>query len=289
MAVDGINVHLDTTHAGLVKSLGCRWARIDIYWWTVETSPGKYSWSQTDRQVETYTSAGLQVYATLMGTPAWHRASITDVPDPAVWARFCAAAAKRYGRRISVYSMWNEPNLGKTFWKGTPKQFCQTILAPGGDAVKSVNPGLMVAAPDLATTGKSDWPEWLSELKHHVSHFDITAIHSYHDEASTVRRCFVSGKVPILSWLVPKWRSYNQYLKKVGKPVFLTETGLEAKYGSQKEMDRQAKFTRELQSMKGEMGVQEIFFYTLADAPAGLEAPFGFYTSDWLPKTVVHT
>lgn len=285
--IDGLNIHIDSNHIPQAKMTGCEWVRIDINWWNIEKKNNVFEWGSVDRLVDSLHANHLKIYATLMGAPSWHRREFNEVPDPAIWARFCSVFARRYQNKIDVYSLWNEPNLGTRFWKGGVKQFFQTIVAPGYQAIKSVNPTLLVAAPDLATTGKSKWTEWLSEMKHHVDYFDIVSIHSYHDSASTIKRCFTVGKVPILNIIVPKWRSYNSYLRKLGKPVFLTEVGLPAKWGNSSQEKAQKKFTEKIMGYKKDMGVKEIFFYTLVDAEAALEEPFGFYSINWNPKLVV--
>ena len=285
MKIDGINVHEDSLSPKVIP-LGCDWVRIDVNWWTVEQQNGIYSWGHMDKLVNHYVSAGFKVYATLMGTPGWHKGNFNDPPSPTIWARFCTACAKRYQNKIAVYSLWNEPNLGKTFWTGDMKQFFQTIVAPGAQAIKSVNPNLAVAAADFATTSKSKWPSWLNEFKHHMRYIDIVSIHSYKDSASEVERAFTKG-TPILGWLFPKYRPYNQYLGKLKKPVFLTEVGLEAKFGNSKQMKAQAKFVKEVQERKGDMKVDTVLFYCLKDADKDLEKPFGFYSINGEGKTVV--
>lgn len=285
--IDGLNIHIDGNHLPQAKMTGCGWVRIDINWWDIELRDNSFSWGHVDNLVNTLHNNHVKIYATLMGTPKWHKPAFNNPPDAVVWMRFCALVAMRYGTKIDVYSLWNEPNLGDTFWTGGMQEFFQVIVAPGYQAIKTVNPNLVVAAPDLATTGRSNWPEWLHEMKHHKNYFDIVSIHSYHDSASTVKRCFTVGKVPILNIFVPKWRAYNSYLKDLKKPVFLTEVGLPAKYGNSRQEKAQKKFVEDIMKYKKDMKVEQIFFYTLVDANAALEKPFGFYSINWNAKEVV--
>ena len=69
--------------------------------------------------------------------------------------------------------------------------------------------------------------------------------------------------------------------------MFLTEVGLEAKYGNSKQMKEQAKFVKGVQDNREDMGVEKVFFYCLFDADEKLEKPFGFYSINGEPKTVV--
>lgn len=288
MFVDGINVHTDYNNIDLVKKIGCRWVRVDLYWWDIEPQNGKYSWSKTDALINAYKSAGIRIYATLMGSPPWHRSKFTDPPDPTSWACFCRDVAKRYQGKINVYSLWNEPNLGKHhFWNGTMKEFFDIIIVNGYKAIKGVNPSLIVAGADFATNSSSDWTSWLTMMRKYNKYVDLVSIHSYKDTGKEVVNAFTKGKCPILNWMIPKWRPYNQYLKKICKPVFLTEAGIEARYGNGKEMLKQYDFVKYVQDHTDEMKVGAAIFYCLRDDNSGVEGPFGFYTHDKKPKTVV--
>lgn len=284
--IDGINIHVDNSHVDLVKRLGCSWVRIDVDWWNTERKNGVYSWGLLDSIITKYKNAGFLIYATLMGTPAWHKLSITDPPDMEIWTRFCKAFAKRYLGKVSVISLWNEPNLGKRFWSGSKDEFFETIVRSGYTAIKSVNKDILVAAPDFATTSNSDWPSWLSKMKKYRNFIDILSIHTYHDTAEEVVRCWNYGKVPLIGWIVPKWRPYKWYIKDIGKPTYLTEIGLEANYGNADEMKRQKELVSDIMKEKRELGVDFIFFYCLLDADPSMEEPFGFYSSNGKPKTV---
>lgn len=288
MVIDGINTHINYNDINLVKKLGCKWVRVDFEWWNIETKDDHYSWSRVDSLINAYSSAGFTIYATLMGSPAWHRPSFKNPPDPAIWARFCRNVAKRYQHKIAVYSLWNEPNLSpKSFWSGGVKEFFDVIIVNGYNAIKGVNPSLQVAGADFATNHASDWTEWLSMMRKYSKYVDIVSIHSYKHTGEEVVRAFTKGKFPVLNWFIPTWRPYNQYLKKIGKPVILTEVGLEASYSSPKEMAKQSEFVKCVQSNVHKMGVQAAIFYCLLDDNSGVEGPFGFYTSDKKPKTVV--
>lgn len=284
--IDGINVHTDYKHISQVQHLGCSWVRIDINWWQIELAKNNYVWSPIDSLVNTYASKGIKIYATLMGTPKWHKPNFTNPPDPYIWQNFCTAFAKRYNGKIAVISLWNEPNLGKRFWTGSTKDFFEIIIKHGYEAVKTVNPNVSVACGDFATTSSSDWPEWLSMAKKYKKYFDIIGIHTYHDTVSEVKRCWNLGKVPIIGWFLPKWQPYSWYLSGIHKPVYLTETGLVAAYGNNKEMAKQKKFAEEIMKDKKDIDVENIFFYCLTDANPAAEQPYGFYDSSFRPKLV---
>lgn len=284
MKIDGINAHVDPNDSPLVQRLGCEWVRIDVNWWTIETSNNNFNWGPLDQLVNSYYSKNIKIYASLMGSPSWHRPSFNNPPDVGLWTRFCTKVAQRYRHKIFVYSLWNEPNLGDRFWTGGMKEFFQTIVVPGAQAIKNVDLSLMVAMADFATLSSSKWPEWLREAKHHLSNIDIVSIHTYKDTGWEVKCAFKYGKVPIINIFVPKWRPYNYYLNKMNRTVFLTEVGLPAHYGNTAEMDKQRDLVESVQKDKHDINVDAVFFYCLKDADPTLEEPYGLYNSDGLPK-----
>jgi hypothetical protein len=83
-----------------------------------------YDWSQVDRVVSLAREKGIQVLLTITG-PGPHFTSSSPrrcrkvpcsfKPRPKDFGAFAAAVAKRYAGRVDYYSIWNEPNIGKTW------------------------------------------------------------------------------------------------------------------------------------------------------------------------------
>lgn len=83
-----------------------------------------YDWSATDRLVSLARAQGVKILLTVTGPgPFFTSASpskckrlpCTYKPDTKDFAGFAAAVAKRYRGKASYYSIWNEPNIGKTW------------------------------------------------------------------------------------------------------------------------------------------------------------------------------
>jgi hypothetical protein len=83
-------------------------------------SPG-YHWGAYDQIVNYARSDGLKVLLTISGPiPHWASASPRKCsatckykPRPDLFGRFSAAVARHFRGRVAMYSVWNEPNLGK--------------------------------------------------------------------------------------------------------------------------------------------------------------------------------
>jgi len=89
-----------------------------------DPSSSEYDWAATDQLVQLAQDNGLQVLMTITGpgpfftsaspgrcrsTPCSYR------PKPNEFGAFASAVAKRYSGKVAYYSIWNEPNIGKTW------------------------------------------------------------------------------------------------------------------------------------------------------------------------------
>jgi len=116
-----------------VASLGADGIRIQLVWESVApspnarraprfnaTDPAAYpasGWARYDAAIEGARARGLKVHVTITGrAPAWATPSKRDgltKPDPVAFGKFATAVGRRYGKQVEMWSIWNEPNLGK--------------------------------------------------------------------------------------------------------------------------------------------------------------------------------
>ena len=132
--------------------------------------PG-YDWRALDRAVGTVTAAGLRVMLTVTGWgPVWGsefpvRRNPRYTPDPARFADFATAVARRYGGAVDRYVMWNEPNVAQ--WL-QPQAACtrsrcvpyaphhyRRLARAGAAAVRAADPGAEILVGSLAPRGTS--------------------------------------------------------------------------------------------------------------------------------------
>jgi hypothetical protein len=111
-----------------IKALGVHWLRVTVYWRDVapdpsssavprfdESDPAGYpGWAMYDRIVADAKARGFRVLLTVSGpVPRWATRSRRDYvtrPSPTRFRRFMTAVGRRYGDRVSYWSVWNEPN-----------------------------------------------------------------------------------------------------------------------------------------------------------------------------------
>jgi hypothetical protein len=89
-----------------------------------DPSSSKYNWGPTDRLVDLARANGMQVLMTVTGPGPFFTSSSPSRckripcsyrPKPSDFGAFAAAVAKRYRGKVAYYSVWNEPNIGKTW------------------------------------------------------------------------------------------------------------------------------------------------------------------------------
>lgn len=123
----GVNVELTQyspkeldENLGLIAAAGFTWVRQPLLWSEIEAEQGTYDWDATDRIIEAVARHDLQIVVVLWQSPEWAASSVTAAPDDlAAFAAFAEAVAERYGDSISVYQIWDEPNLAGG-WGGRP-------------------------------------------------------------------------------------------------------------------------------------------------------------------------
>lgn len=108
-----------------IADAGFVWVRQSFLWSEIETAPEEHHWAPWDALVQAIADhpAGLQLIAVLDAAPSWAAGNTTGQWDsappinPGDMARFASAFAARYGDRIDIYQIWDEPNLAN-HWGG---------------------------------------------------------------------------------------------------------------------------------------------------------------------------
>ncbi len=139
--------------------LGAGWVRADLSWDDIQNDgPDTYHWQLFDRVLDAAQKRGLRILPVLAYTPAWARVAdcgeATCAPaDPAAFARFADAAARRYAPRgLHVWEIWNEPNLG--FWKPEPDPMAYArLFTATSSAIRAVDPATKLIMGGLVATG----------------------------------------------------------------------------------------------------------------------------------------
>lgn len=283
----------------LMASTGARWVRVDFSWSSVERVRGTYDWKNLDRVVAAVRSRGLQVLALPTYTPEWARPagsnSRTPPIDPAGFAAFTAAAAKRYvPQGVTAYEVWNEPNISP-FWSPKPDVAAYaTLLKATATAVRAVAPsatilvGGLSPATDVGDGTRVDPRTFLAKLYAlgAGASFDAVAVHPYSFPA-------LPSDTSTASWnTFQKMTTMRQTMVDNGdatKRIWLTETGAPTGTSSQAvtEQHQAAIVTDTLRAVDGLPWAGPVFFYAPRDRGTNLsdrEDNFGLMRRDFSVK-----
>jgi O-antigen ligase len=198
-SIVGLNVALEqyADPALVLASLhGLPWLRQTFPWDRLEPAPGAYDWTPWDRLVEAAAAGGHRLIAVLNHSPEWARApglpAAAPPASPADFARFAGAFAARYGDRIDVYQIWDEPNL-LTGWGNQPPSAAAyaALLQAAHTAIHAADPTATVLAAALAPTVEAG-PDNLSDLLYLQQLYDLGAA-PYFDAAAGKPYGFYTG------------------------------------------------------------------------------------------------
>ena len=160
----------------IMQQAGIKWGRQDLTWRRIEVGPGVYKWDYYDRVVDELLSHGIMILADLAYEPDWVREKINSTEAVEAYVRFVRAAVSRYKDKIKHWQIWNEPNFGGHFWRGTPEQYAN-FLSAAGKAIHELDPEAKVAGFNTAFVDLK-WTEKILSLIPYDC-FDILCFHPY--------------------------------------------------------------------------------------------------------------
>ena len=296
-----------------ISTGGVRTVRSQIYWGTVEPTPGARNWQVVDALVTDASRAGVKLLPFLYGTPPWasQNAAAPPIYSPAArtaWTTFVADLARRYGTSgtfwaahpellrtpIDIWQVWNEVNF-HYFWGSQPSargyadlvKLTRAGLRAGDPAAKVLLAGIV----PYKTAGAGDVPgdnylRRLFRVKGMGKQFDAVGIHPF-------------GKRPRV--VLGALRDARALLKaaKVRAPIWVTEFGWTT--GGQDYASSPLKATtaqqaqwvtttyKRLGTQGKRLGVKRAFYYSLKDIdPSGVGDSWlhhmGLFAVDGQPK-----
>jgi len=154
----GVNIHFTRPRPGEIDQIadaGFRWVRMDLYWDQIERERGRYDFSRYDELMAGLRARRIRPMFILdYGNDLYQQGSPRTNESRAAFARFVAAAVRRYKGQGVIWEMWNEPNIH--FWKPRPNVDQYIALAKEvGRTIRRVAPQEWHVGP--ATSG-FDWP-----------------------------------------------------------------------------------------------------------------------------------
>jgi hypothetical protein len=252
-----------TTGATIIRSTAY-WSRIAPTRPADATNPFStdYHFEDIDELVRNAAQRGMTVLLTIWGTPGWANGNQGENHAPTKMAdlqNFARALAARYSGRypgypfVGYYSIWNEPNLAEflapAYKSGKP--YSPLVYAKMARAayagIKAGNKRALVAVGETSPRGRQRplgssttqdtiapglFAKVLSTVKPRVK-FDAWAHHPYSGlgQGPNAKVAFPNVNLPELPTFETK---LDQWFKRKGIPIWITEYGFETKPGEPK-------------------------------------------------------
>jgi len=146
------------------NQLSVNWVKMQVRWEDIETERDVFDWFYTDTYLPAAQAEGLKVLISVVTAPAWAREPGVDTSrhgppaDPQDFADFVVAILERYPGMVHAVEVWNEMNLDRewTSTGGLSAANYVELLRTTYQAVKEVDPGVIVVSGALSPTGLSD-------------------------------------------------------------------------------------------------------------------------------------
>ncbi len=155
----------------MAREMGAPWIVEYFPWAYHESLPGFFDWTHSDQVIDHAGRQGISVIARLGFVPDWarpHDSASSYLPPERVpdFGDYVEAFVNRYGDRVPVIIIWNEPNLALEwgFQPLNPEGYAQLLKAVYPRA-KAANQNVLVLggalAPTLAPPGN---PQGMNDL-----------------------------------------------------------------------------------------------------------------------------
>jgi len=210
----------------LVAQAGFSWVKQQVRWDEIEGVRGAYAWKCIDDVVEQAYARGLEVLLSVTTAPRWARtwtAGEPGPPDADLLAAFLTNMVKRYKGKVNSVEVFNEPNLAVEWGDNLNPGYYVQMLIAGSQAIKQVDPNIMVISAGLAPTRWNDWGTAIDDLEYMRRIGLDTAYY-----ADCIGAHFNDGTSSPLASGSPFEQLVTSYRTLVGqpKPVCLTEFGI---------------------------------------------------------------
>ena len=196
------------------------------YWPSIETSKGRFDWSNLDAQVAAAESMNAQPMILLGQTPKFHstkRGSVDYLdymPKLNAWKKYVSKVAQRYGTRLD-YQIWPEPNIVQN-WKGSPAQMAKLTAVASKAIQRAAGKKATVVSPAVALrlAGQRAWT--IKYFKQKVggkqvhSYLDAIAIDPFPEQKGTPEDSFkimtsIKKKLAKIGVRTPIWNNEINY------------------------------------------------------------------------------
>jgi len=253
--------------ADKMSELGAGVVRLAFGWDVIEPNcKGCYTWDRTDGWRDEARRTRRTIFASLAYVPGWANGGRHYSYPPMNyqdWYDFVFATVSRYRDDIFLWGVWNEPNLD-VYLQASDLRVYRSLTVMAHAAIRAANPRAVILGPDVSWHGVKDG--WFAAVMNDFGDlFDIVTIHWYPDG-------------PDLDFFM------DQLVRpaSLGKPVWLSESGMKPCYSVFGETGQALFYDRVLRAMQARRewwtGVS---FYDLYDDALPGDCGSAITRQDW--------
>jgi hypothetical protein len=152
---------MDSWVSDVKNRLAMDWIKIQVRWEDIETEPGVYDFDRLRMGLRRASLQGVKVMLSVVTTPEWAREDGVDIErhgppaDYQDYVNFVVELMNQFPGRFHAIEVWNEQNLDRewTSLRGLRADDYVELLRQTYQAIKQVNPDMMVISGALSTTG----------------------------------------------------------------------------------------------------------------------------------------
>lgn len=141
------------------------WIKQQVRWADIEPLPGQYHWGELDIALALAKEAGIRVMLSVVTAPDWAREpgnqrldEVGPPGNPQDFANFLVTLLYRYPGQVHAIEVWNEMNIDREWASiyGLNARKYVELLSVAYQAIKMVDPGIIVISGALSPTGWND-------------------------------------------------------------------------------------------------------------------------------------
>jgi len=156
------------------------WLKEQVIWANLEKTKGQIDFGTLDVTIPLAAKYHTKVLLSIIDAPNWARepgANLTmhgPPADPQDYVNFVSAVVKRYPNEIHAIEVWNEENLDREWAspKGLLASQYVALLGATYQAVKAIDPNILIVSGALSPTSTSNPPKWYDDFVYMKSLID---------------------------------------------------------------------------------------------------------------------
>lgn len=158
----------------VADTLGLNWVKQQVRWEDFERQPDQIDYAILDLVMPAAEQEGLKMMLSIVTAPDWARESGVDVSKegpPAnnqEYVDFVTSIVRRYPGQVHAIEVWNEQNLDRewTSTNGLSPENYVALLRDTYNAVKAIDPGIIIVSGALSPTGVDDGVTVINDFRY---------------------------------------------------------------------------------------------------------------------------